>query len=215
MDGFLPSTKSFFGNVRLCPYKAYQHKVMGIKSRTGKAALIGITVHQLVASIRLGLFTLEAFLAHPCDFFDDGPFSDDEFNDIVRMVQTAFDTDPYVMSDDEKARVRIEQYFAIDVKGRLTRGKPEAYHHGSDQKSITNKARPIFHGSIDRLFERDDASLVIDDLKTGFMHIDNPVERRGYVLGGKALFPGVRRVTFGYHYLRTGKYEAWHYAFTI
>ena len=46
MDGYLPLTKSFYGDFVLCPWHAYQIKVLRTKAKMGRAAWLGIYAHE-------------------------------------------------------------------------------------------------------------------------------------------------------------------------
>lgn len=213
MDGFLPATKSFWADAHKCSWKACQHKVYGVPSESGVPALVGLAVHHVEAEIRQDHITLDEFLKDPLRFFDRSPFTDDETEDVIDMVETAVKTDPIILSPAEKERVLIEAYIAVDFDGRLTRGNPEPYHVQAGQTfdHIENTAEALFHGSMDRIILRDDGTVTVDDLKTGWEEVNNPLERYGYVLCAKVLYPDATRFEFGYHYLRTGGYERWIY----
>jgi hypothetical protein len=195
MEGFLPFTKSFWGDVRQCPWKAYQHKVCRIKSKTTKGAWTGLAVHRITASIRKGESSLDQFLSDP-DFFIDLELDPEDRQEIIDMVQRAFTSDPIVLTESEQQRVKVECYFAVDDRGHSC-----------------GKGSGIVHGYLDRLLLRDDGSVVVDDLKTDRWPSDNPAERICYVLGAKATYPEAIKFLFGRHYLRTGNYIEWNYEF--
>lgn len=211
MRDFGIASKSSLADGVLCPYHLGRIKVDKIKSHSNVYAGIGASVHQPVAAIRRGTITLDTYLLDP-KFHLVGEFDIQDREDICDMVKRAFTSDPIVMTETEKQRVQIERYLAIDEKGRLTKGEPEPYHEGAlVDTTIKNKAKAIYHGVVDRILLRDDGSVMIDDLKTGHQPVDNPLERYGYVLLGKALYPKAMLITFAYHYLRTGRYVEWRY----
>lgn len=216
MEGFLPCTKSFWSDCQQCPWKAFQHKVHKIKSRTTKGAWIGRATHSKVTNIRRGRLILDQFMADPAFFLDSRLL--DVHDEIAEMVQRAFTSDPIVLTETEKERVLYEQYFAIDDRAQPGKEHREDYH---DQESIwppptvtkKNLRESFANGALDRLILRDNGSVIVDDLKTERGQSDNIFERILYVLGAKATYPGATVVTFGRHYLRTGTYVEWKYEF--
>lgn len=199
MEGFLPFTKSFASDVKVCPWKAYQHKVCRVWSVSGRAAIIGSTVHKIVASIRKGEFTLENFLGDD-QFRESGEFSEAEYDDIVYMVKNAIYSDPWfqiVTSAPES--IEIENYTAIDANGKATHDKEKA----------------LVHGFLDRYFLLDHETAVVDDLKTARSEEDNETERFCYVLLAFSRYSNIKRVLFALHFIRTGHYRKWQYDFDI
>ena len=195
MKGFLPATKSFYGDVKVCAWKGAQHRIHKVKSISGLAGTKGIRIHDIVAEIRRRNLSLEEFGSEPGPHMGTEPWTDDEQTEIIDMVHRAFTSDAACLSEEELGRAAIEEYFMLDVDGRLT----------------SDRSKAFWSGITDRDVLRDDGTVLTDDLKTGWRKDPSPLERAAYIAAAMARHPEATKFRFGYHYLRSGEYEDYWY----
>lgn len=184
-------SKSTYQGALTCAWRQDQFTNHHIKSISSPPARRGNKAHKYKAKIDRGEMDFEEAEAQLMNDPDgDGP-------EVVDLVQGAINADPIMASitDDERKSLEIEKWRAVDSSG----------------KAVSNRAKAVIHGYIDRSYLRADGTVVVDDLKTGWMEADFALERYFYVALAMGRFPDAKKIQFAYLYARTGHYPVWTY----
>ena len=195
MDGYLPLTKSFYGDFVLCPWHAHQIKVLRTKAKMGDAAWNGIFTHELyLEDYFKGGLTKDLVLSK----IEEKAWPEDKKTRIWDLVLLCTDNDPVRLSELERNTLRVEFSVLLDHRGALCKRR--------DKASISMR--------MDRVWLKDNGVPHVNDLKTGtWEHEDNLVERHLLVLGTRALYPDAKRIEFSRFYCQSGSYPVWTYDF--
>lgn len=181
--------------MKKCAWKAYAHKALRLKEPSSDVAEQGKESHEFWQQILAGLksFTETADLA--------------KYPLTKTFVRKALD-----MEEIGTGGVQFfEPHFAIDEQGLIAIGKDEGMFHGYLD-------RVVFFGAGEnketQWFDMREASIYVEDLKTGVSTQDDPTERHGYICLVKAAFPDCNRFTFARLFCKKGVRHKWDYIFS-
>jgi hypothetical protein len=190
VDGFLPLTKSFLGDLASCPFHAWMKKAKRVKGEQTPGARRGTKVHDQREAILRGQKTLEEALV---EVYEDPIESD---RDVVAwLLEASIMSDPVTLSKTEANTLEMEKSILIDRSGRQVKERKEA----------------VISMRLDRMFLRDNGAVRVDDLKNAWVYEDGLNERMIYALGARVCYPKATAVEFGQLWTRFTKYPLWRF----
>lgn len=192
-------SKTLLINADLCLERLDKFLNQGVEQKQGRAAELGVAVHDARAHHCAG---------HTYEEAAERLGNDEEAKELFEL---SIINDAYFQEVMEfQPRFEHETFLALD-RGGIRTGAT-----GIDRKTgglVDGNGKEFFVCYLDRIGILDDGSILVEDMKTGREERDSEIERHACVAAAKAWAPQHTHFCFDYYYVRTGNRHRWEYIY--